>query len=173
MSENIKATAKESAAPKPVNRSLRRKQAARIIAIQALYAQHFNPESANGTVDKWADNLLQKQREASEANDVETSLKEAPERAMLITLLESAQLHAIAIQTYIHDSMGDKWKPERMGALMAAIISVAIAELLAKPDKNPAIIISEYVTLTESYGDDAEVSFVNGILANIAKKIAG
>lgn len=169
----VAGAAGKPAPQKPVNRSLRRKQAARVIAIQALYAQHFNPESAHGTIDVWVDDLIRKQREASDANDAETSLKEAPERAMLVTLLESARLHETAIQHYIHESMGDKWKPERMGALLTAITNTAVAELLAKKDKNPAIIISEYVTLAESYGDDAEVGFINGILAAIARKIAG
>lgn len=164
------ATSKPAKKPAP-NRSLRRKQAARLVAIRALYAEHFNHEGLDMTIEAWADSLIADVKDATSNNDEETSYAEAPERAMLVALLESAQEHDSAIEELIETSVGEKWDSDRMGPLLNAIVHIASAELLAKKDKNPSIIISEYVMLTEAYFDDSEVSFVNGILATIAKKI--
>lgn len=163
------AEAKTQKKPAP-NRSLRRKQAARLAAIRALFAGHFNPQEGQ-TIEALADELMATQQEAQAADDAETAFAELPERAMLVTLLESAQLHEPATAELIRDSMGEKWKAERMGPLLEAILRIAVAELMAKKDKNPGIVISEYVLLTEAYFDDAEVGFVNGILATMAKKL--
>jgi N utilization substance protein B len=162
-------TSKANKKPAP-NRSLRRKQASRLIAIRALYSKHFNENEAPQTIDALADELIASHQQASLADD-ETAFSEAPERAMLMTLLESAQQHETAAIALINESMGEKWGSERMGPLLEAILRIAIAELMAKKDRNLAIIISEYVLLTEAYFDDAEVGFVNGILATIAKKL--
>lgn len=153
------------------NRSLRRKQAARLCAIRALYATHFNPAADAITVDAWADSLIASQQQAIALDDAETAFTEAPERAMLVTLLESAQLHESAADELLATSVGEKWGTERMGPLLQAILRVAIAELMAKKDRHASIVISEYVLLTEAYFDDTEVGFVNGILATIAKKL--
>ena len=166
----------ETPAKKPVkkpapNRSLRRKQAARLVAIRALYAEHFNDDEHSLTVDAWADKLIAAQQEAIHNDDEETAFSEAPERAMLVTLLESAGQHESVADELIAATMGEKWNAERMGPLLESILRVAIAELMAKKDRNASIIISEYVLLTEAYFDDSEVSFVNGILASIAKKL--
>lgn len=164
------ADAKTQNKPAP-NRSLRRKQAARLIAIRALYAECFNEDGLDLTMEAWVDKLIAAQQEAIAGDDEETAFKEAPERAMLMTLLESAEQHDSATEELIQNSMGEKWGTDRLGPLLESILRIAVAELMAKKDKNAGIIISEYVLLTEAYFDDAEVGFVNGILATIAKKL--
>lgn len=172
MTENPIAPPVKKSAKKPApNRSLRRKQAARLIAIRAHYAEHFNTSENTRTIEAWADSLIAAQQEAIHNDDDETAFSEAPERAMLVALLESAQQHESATDELIAGAMGEKWSSERMGPLLESILRIAVAELLAKKDRNASIIISEYVLLTEAYFDDSEVSFVNGILATIAKKL--
>lgn len=153
------------------NKSLRRKQAARLSAIRSLYALHFNEENADVTIDAWADAILAGEQDAISADDAETALTDAPERAMLVTLLESERQHEPMIDEHIRESMGAAWAPDRLGPLLESILRVAVAELLAKPDRSPSIIINEYVSLTQAYFDDNEVGFINGILATIAKKL--
>ncbi|MCH2547620.1 MAG: hypothetical protein MK052_08435 [Alphaproteobacteria bacterium] len=161
----------EPTAKKPApNRSLRRKQAARLLAIRALYAGHFNTDPHTPTIEDWVDQLIADYQQASGNADDETTFSETPERAMLVTLLQSAQSHESSSTELLQASIGDKWNSERMGPLLESILRIAIAELLAKKDRNASIIISEYVLLTEAYFDDAEVGFVNGILASKAKK---
>lgn len=160
---------KPEAKKNPVNRSLKRKQASRLAAVNALYAAHFNETAP--TLNARVEHIMEQARKAQETGDKETALKEMPERAMLLTLLESYEQHLPYIDTLIQESLSEKWSVERSGPLLRSILHVATAELLARKDKAPSIIISEYVALTEAYFDDNEVSFVNGILATISKKI--
>lgn len=155
------------------NKSIRRKSAARFSAIRALYAQHFESQKNSLTIDAWVDVILAQEQQSIEADDEEVALTDAPERAMLVSLLESERQHHAAIATYIRESMGEKWAPERMGPLLEAILHIAVAELLAKPDRSAIIIINEYIGLTQAYFEDNEVGFINGILATIARKIRG
>lgn len=164
-------TASRNTYEKPQNRSLRRKQAARVAAVQALYAQHFSPADMEAVVDALVERILEEHRQRQEADDEETALKELPERSLLLTLLESARQHERKINELVITSMGEKWKAERMGPLLEAILTIGVAELLAKRSRSPIIIINEYVDLTQQYFDDSEVSFINGILATIANTL--
>ncbi len=153
------------------NKSLRRKSAARLSAIRSLYAQHFAGEQAEVTIDAWADAILAQEQASITENDDETALTDAPERALLVTLLEAERMNRTTIDKHIRDSMGEKWTAERLGPLLESILRIAIAEIIVKHERSPNIIINEYVGLTQAYFDDSEVGFINGILANIAKKL--
>ncbi len=51
-----------------------------------------------------------------------------------------------------------------------AILRASLYELLSTQTPS-AVIIDEYINITRVFFDDAEVSFVNGILNTLAKKI--
>lgn len=158
---------------KPKNLSVRRKQASRFAAVRALYAEHFIAEDVDVPLDERIEILLEAAGEARADPEDEGAITEAPERALLVAILESAKASAGRIHMLIEGSMGKEWKMERLGPLLHAVITAATAELIAKQDKNPGMIINEYIAITESYFDDGEVSFVNGILATISEKIRG
>lgn len=153
------------------NKSLRRKSAARLSAIRSLYALHFAEGEAEVTIDAWADAILAQEQTSITENDDETALTDVPERALLVTLLEAERMNRVAIDGHIRGSMGEKWTAERLGPLLESILRIAIAEIIVKHERSPSIIINEYVGLTQAYFDDSEVGFINGILANIAKKL--
>lgn len=156
---------------KQPNESLRRKQASRLAAVQALYARHFSDVEAADTVDAWADDIVEKSRHAVKTGDAEMGFEAVPERALLLNLLESALAHEAAIDEWIRETTGERWETGRTGPLLSAILHIGVAELKARPDKDAGLIISEYVAITEQFFDDGEVGFVNGILAGIAQKI--
>ena len=157
--------ASEKKAP---NASLLRKHASRIAAAHALYARNFAEEKTPETIAAWADSVLEMAKYDTKSDEEERRFDAQPERALLITLLESAVDHESAIAEQIEQAMGEKWQTERTGPLLYAILHTAVAELLARPDKNSTIIISEYVDITDRYFDEGEVGFVNGILSTIS-----
>lgn len=159
-----------NAKPKPQNRSLRRKHASRIAAVQALYAEHYT-ERDDVTLDAWVDGILSEHEEQAATGDDEIALADLPERALLLTLLESVEQHETAINTLIETSMSDSWSFERLGPLMRALLTIGIAEMMAKPDRAKEIIITEYVSLAEEYFDKDEISFIHAILDTIAHKL--
>ncbi len=155
----------------PPNRSLLRKQVSRLVAIQAWYARHYSETELAETVSGWVDELIEANSAAEAAGDSELLANVPPERALLHTLLESALEHENATDELIETSMGERWKVERTGPLLMAILHIASAELHARPEKKEAVIIHEYVTLASEFYDESEVGFVNGILAKMTTRI--
>ncbi len=51
------------------------------------------------------------------------------------------------------------------------IIRIALYELLSDPDTPTAVIVSEAVRLANTYSTEKSASFVNGVLATLAKTI--
>lgn len=61
------------------------------------------------------------------------------------------------------------WTTERMGKVEIAIIRVAVYEMEFDEDVPQSVAINEAVELAKKFGQDESASFVNGILAKIAK----
>ncbi len=61
------------------------------------------------------------------------------------------------------------WTTDRMGKVEIAIIRVAVYEMEFDEDVPQSVAINEAVELAKKFGQDESASFVNGILAKIAK----
>lgn len=61
------------------------------------------------------------------------------------------------------------WTTERMGKVEVAIIRVAVFEMEFDENVPQSVAINEAVELAKKFGQDESASFVNGILAKIAK----
>lgn len=149
------------------NRSLKRKSASRLAAVMALYRQYFRDVTLD-TPAVLAEAVLM---HADHAYNEELGLGEAPEKALLTTILENALSARDEIDRMIEAALGEKWQKDRLGPLLESILHAAVAELMSKPERNHKIIINEYVSLANEYYDDPELGFVNGILATIAGRL--
>ena len=63
------------------------------------------------------------------------------------------------------------WTVARMATLDASILRVACWELRFRPDVPTGVVLSEAVTLAETYGTDESPRFVNGLLAAAARRL--
>ena len=61
------------------------------------------------------------------------------------------------------------WDTKRMGKVDLAILRLAVYEIRYDDDIPVGVAIDEAVELAKKYGQDESASFVNGILAGIAK----
>ncbi len=66
----------------------------------------------------------------------------------------------------------DRWTLERMPLLDRNILRMAIYEILFEEDVPVSVAINEAVELAKVYGTPDSSKFVNGVLGNVAKKIA-
>ena len=95
--------------------------------------------------------------------------KEIPEFAEKIVL--GTFEHEDAIDEQI-DIAAARWTLERMPLLDRNILRMAIYEILFEPDIPVSVAINEAVELAKVYGTPDSSKFINGVLGNIAKKIA-
>ncbi len=66
------------------------------------------------------------------------------------------------------DTYAQQWTLDRAPAVDRAILRVAVAELLYKPEIDTAVIISQAVEIAGVLSTDESGSFINGLLASIA-----
>jgi N utilization substance protein B len=63
------------------------------------------------------------------------------------------------------------WKLERMAVVDRLVLSIAVFELLARPEIPVGVVISEAVELAKTYSTEESGRFVNGILASVAAQV--
>ena len=61
--------------------------------------------------------------------------------------------------------------PERVELLLRTIMRAGIAELLIQPAADTGIVISDYLSVTDGFYDQAEIKLVNGVLDAAARAI--
>lgn len=85
-------------------------------------------------------------------------------------LINGIKENQAQIDSLISDSLTN-WTIDRIPRVDKNILRVAVYELLFQKDVPVNVVISEAVKLAEDLSTDDSASFVNGILANISKKI--
>jgi len=63
------------------------------------------------------------------------------------------------------------WPVERMPAIDRNLLRLAVYELLAHPDTPAAVVLSEAVALASTYSTEDSSRFVNGVLAEAARRL--
>lgn len=71
------------------------------------------------------------------------------------------------------EDVSERWSVARMPLVDRNILRIAVYELHNEPDTPAAVIVSEAVRLAQTYSTERSASFVNGVLATLAKTIRG
>lgn len=69
------------------------------------------------------------------------------------------------------EEVSEHWTISRMPVVDRNILRLALFELESDPDTPTAVILSEAVRLASSYSTERSASFVNGLLATLARKV--
>jgi N utilization substance protein B len=81
-------------------------------------------------------------------------------------IIANVEANKAEIETLIAANLSEEWKFERLDKILKAILSAAIAEIkYSDAEKN--LIISEYVSIADSFYEGDEPKFVNAVLDKI------
>jgi transcription antitermination factor NusB len=69
------------------------------------------------------------------------------------------------------ESVSERWSVARMPVVDRNILRIGLYELRSDPDTPTAVVVSEAVRLAQSYSTQKSPSFINGVLATLAKTI--
>jgi N utilization substance protein B len=69
------------------------------------------------------------------------------------------------------DSVSDNWPVYRMPAVDRAVLRLGLYELVHEPDTPKAVVINEAVELAKRFSTQRSGSFVNGVLAALARVV--
>ncbi len=84
-------------------------------------------------------------------------------------LIEGVLNHQETLDEEITASL-DTWPFERLGNVEKTILRIAVFELKHCPATPSEVILNEAVSLAEEYATPDSTRFINGVLANIARK---
>lgn len=139
---------------------------AREIAIHFTFELSFSNQSADELLNEFFN------REYFELLGAEEELyAEFPnekQRNYICALVRGAFQHGAELDSYI-EKYAVGWKFSRIGRVAAAIMRVAMYEILYMPDIPNAAAINDAVEIAKNYEAEETVKFINGILGSFVR----
>jgi len=150
---------KEVKTPKPVNQ----RGTARLAAVQALYQMDM---TGNGVLDVAAE---YENFRLGKIVDDEQYLK--ADAQWFRTILSGVVERQKTIDPIIRGALLENWPLSRIDSTMRAILRAGTFELSAKRDVPTAVIVTEYVNITQAFYEGEESRVVNAVLDRVAKQL--
>ena len=141
------------------HKSIRKKTASRIAAIQILYLHQFNDQPLSESISIYELNYKKFLLEKLDIKELDTNL--------LLDLLENFDKNTDAYDTIIEKNLSKDWKIARLGKNELNILRLSIFELKFFKKFDKKTIINEYVSLFNNFC--GEPDFANGFLNNVLK----
>ena len=141
------------------HKSIRKKTASRIAAIQILYLHQFNDQPLFESISIYELNYKKFLLEKLDIKELDTKL--------LSDLLENFDKNTDAYDTIIEKNLSKDWKIARLGKNELNILRLSIFELKFFKKFDKKTIINEYVSLFNNFC--GEPDFANGFLNNVLK----
>ena len=141
------------------HKSIRKKTASRIAAIQILYLHQFNDQPLFESISIYELNYKKFLLEKLDIKELDTNL--------LSELLENFDKNTDAYDTIIEKNLSKDWKIARLGKNELNILRLSIFELKFFKKFDKKTIINEYVSLFNNFC--GEPDFANGFLNNVLK----
>ena len=141
------------------HKSVRKKTASRIAAIQILYLHQFNDQPLFESISIYELHYKKFLLEKLDIKELDTNL--------LSDLLENFDKNTDAYDTIIEKNLSEDWKITRLGKNELNILRLSIFELKFFKKFDKKTIINEYVSLFNNFC--GEPDFANGFLNNVLK----
>ena len=141
------------------HKSIRKKTASRIAAIQILYLHQYNDQPLFESISIYELHYKKFLLEKLDIKELDANL--------LSDLLENFDKNTDAYDTIIEKNLSKDWKIARLGKNELNILRLSIFELKFFKKFDKKTIINEYVSLFNNFC--GEPDFANGFLNNVLK----
>ena len=138
---------------------------ARLSAVQTLYQIKFSNITAEESILHFSSIAPNEKSE-----DISEKLHEADE-GFYIELVKGTQGLVSKINEILKNSLDDSWPIDRMEILLLTILRCGIYEIISHRNIPPAVLISEYISITDSFFSGNESALVNAILDKLSKEL--
>ncbi|TPE61079.1 transcription antitermination factor NusB [Sandaracinobacter neustonicus] len=141
----------------------RRRSAARLAAVQALY-QHASASTPQAKlIAEFHDHRL--------GAEVEGEQLSAADQPFFDDLVSGTLARLDELDALIAQFLGAGWSLDRLDRLMLQILRGGAYELLARPDVPRAAVVSEYVDVAHAFYEKREAGFVNALLDRLGRSV--
>jgi transcription antitermination protein NusB len=137
--------------------------AARLMAVQAHYQISQNEQGLRTLIEEYLN-------QHKVVKSVDGDVVGKPNATLFKKILIGLDERLVDITSILNAHI--KTEPKReIEPLLKAILLCGISEILNNTDTDKALIINDYLNVSHSFYDQAQVSFVNGILDSVAKRL--
>jgi N utilization substance protein B len=140
----------------------RKRHAARMAAVQALYQMDVGGVGSKAVIREFLDHRFGLEGE----QDMIVADEDFFEDIITGVVREQSR-----IDETISDHLSKSWTLKRLDMTLRALMRSAIYEVIARPDVPALVIIDEYVSLAANFFDEKQAAFVNAALEKVAKKV--
>ena len=141
-------------------KSIRKKTASRISAVQVLYTMNLRDISIENSIADYKSKYLKFIMDELDIDKIEEKLFE--------DLLFGVNDHKSFIDNFIRENLSSKWKLERLAINEINVLRLSVYEICYKKKFDKKTLINEYTSIFKSFGGNPD--FANGILNLISKK---
>ncbi|MDF3072836.1 MAG: NusB antitermination factor [Alphaproteobacteria bacterium] len=141
----------------------RRRSAARMAAVQALYSIGQGGGSPKEVVGEFNDHRF--------ATPDEAGTPIEPDREFFSSLVSGSSARRKEIDALLSSFLAKNWSLERIEKVVYAILQAGVFELLDRADVPAKVAINEYVDIAHAFYADGEPGFVNSVLDRIAREV--
>lgn len=146
-------------------KTISRRSAARIAAVQALYEIDITDAQVAGVLEEF----LQRRWPKGETADGNSGLVPEPDKRLMADLVKGVSGRLSDLDGMIDAALTNEWTTDKLEVLLRAMLRAATYELIARGDIDVRVIISEYVDMAHAFYDGPEPGLVNGVLDRLAR----
>ena len=148
-----------------VNKDNLARSVARLSAVQTLYQIEFNNVSVEKSISYFSSIAP---NELSE--DISEKIHDLDEEFYRL-LVTGTQDLVHKINDILDESLDESWPIDRMETLLLTILRCGIYEIIAHKEIPPAVLVSEYISISDSFFSGNESALVNAILDKLSKRL--
>lgn len=151
-------------AKRPGRRHTKRQTAARLAAVQALYQIEQTEQAVS---------LVLKEFEAYRLDGVDTEVSGGAKASeeLFAELVSGVSKSSTEIDLKIGEWLADGWSVERLEIILRSILRLGVYELMARWQVPAASVVSEYVSIADSFYENDEPRMVNAVLDRAARTL--
>jgi N utilization substance protein B len=141
----------------------RRRTAARLAAVQALYQIDLTNTSVETVVAEFVKHRLGHDMDGENFGEVDNTL--------FADIVRGAMERRGDLDHMIGAALTPDWPLERLETVLRAILRAGTYELLARSDVPAPVVISEYLDVAHAFFSSKEPGLVNGVLDRLARTL--
>jgi N utilization substance protein B len=154
-----------SPAPSPGADARRRRSAARLAAVQALYQSDMNAIPVPQLLHEFHSHRLGETIDGERLADADIDFFD--------DLVSGAIERRDELDAMVGGLLQQGWSLGRLDRLMLQILRCGAYELVARTDVPAGAVVSEYVDVAHAFYPKAETGFVNALLDRLGKSVRG
>ena len=139
----------------------RKRTAARLAAVQALYQIELAGSSPANVVVEFIKHRLGREGEGENFG--------AADEGLFATIVEGACAQRGDLDQHIAAALTPDWPLERLEIILRSILRAGAFELLARPEVPVRVVISEYLDIAHAFFAGKEPGLVNAVLDRLAR----